>query len=208
MNALLGPIDQDGCVPPAQQTRVAAFLLSAHSAQARQLAAALPAHLHHPWQLELHSQFCRQMEIISLLARSTSWVPDPSLWYRVWQWEMAWLPRPARMTSDVYHSLLVDLAAFGHALHAGIRPATLLPEGVAPADPFVLAMRRIEFESGRLLLAHLIVAPFDRLGDFAADRKKLRAFKEQDLRLQQPSAFEFNAAHRQDERIGRRDTLR
>ncbi len=156
MNALLGPIDQDGCVPPAQQTRVAAFLLSAHCAQARQLAAALPAHLHHPWQLELHSQFCRQMEIISLLARSTSWVPDPSLWYRVWQWEMAWLPRPARMTSDVYHSLLVDLAAFGHALHAGIRPATLLPEGVAPADPFVLAMRRIEFESGRLLQAQIL----------------------------------------------------
>jgi hypothetical protein len=156
VNALLGPIDQDGRIPPAQQTRVAAFLLSAHGAQARQLAAAVPAHLHHPWQLELHSQFCRQMEILSLLTRSTSWVPDPTLLLRVWQWEVAWLPRPGKMAGDAFHSLLVDMAAFGHALHAGIRPAALLPEGVAPADPFVLAMRRIEFESGRLLQAQIL----------------------------------------------------
>ncbi len=156
MNALLGPIDQDGRIPPAQQTRVAAFLLSAHGAQARQLAAALPARLHHPWQLELHSQFCRQMEIISLLMRSTSWVPDPTLPFSFWQWELAWLPRPGKMAGDAYHSLLVDMAAFGHALHAGIRPAALLPESVAPADPFVLAMRRIEFESGRLLQAQIL----------------------------------------------------
>jgi hypothetical protein len=52
--------------------------------------------------------------------------------------------------------LLIDLAAFGHALHSVIRPAALLPEGVAAADPFVLAMRRIEFESGRLLQAQIV----------------------------------------------------
>ena len=69
MNALLGPTDEEGRIPPAQQTRVAAFLLSAHGAQARQLAAAMPTRLHQPWHIELHSQYCREMEIISLLAR-------------------------------------------------------------------------------------------------------------------------------------------
>jgi hypothetical protein len=48
------------------------------------------------------------------------------------------------------------MAALGHAIHAGIRPAALLPEGVAALDPFVLAMRRIEFESGRLLQAQIL----------------------------------------------------
>ena len=33
MNALLGPIDDDGRIPPTQQTRIAAFLMSAHGAQ-------------------------------------------------------------------------------------------------------------------------------------------------------------------------------
>lgn len=156
MNALLGPIDPDGRIPPLQQTRVAAFLLSAHGAQARQLATALPGHLHHPWQLELHSQFCREMEILSLLTRATFWVPDPTLMLHLWQWEAAWMPKPGKMVGDTYHSLLVDMAAFGHALHAGIRPAALLPESVAPMDPFVLALRRIEFESGRLLQAQIL----------------------------------------------------
>ena len=54
------------------------------------------------------------------------------------------------------------------------------------------------------VLAHLLVAPFDRVGDFAANANKLRAFEEQDLRLQQSPAFELDAPHRQNERIRRR----
>jgi hypothetical protein len=51
--------------------------------------------------------------------------------------------------------LLIDLAAFGHAVHAVTRPAALLPEHVAPMDPFALAMRRIELESGRLMQSQI-----------------------------------------------------
>jgi hypothetical protein len=56
MNALLGPVGDDGRIPPAQQTRISAFLMSAHGAQARQLLAAMPTRLQQPWQLELHAQ--------------------------------------------------------------------------------------------------------------------------------------------------------
>jgi hypothetical protein len=156
MNAFLGPPDADGRIPAQQQTRVSAFLISAHAAQARQLAAVLPASLRHAWQIELHSQYCREMEMVSLLTRATTWVPDPQLMYTVWQWETAWLPKPIEGAADRYNGMLVDMAALGHAVHAGIRPAVLLPEGVAPMDPFVLAMRRIEFESGRLLQAQIL----------------------------------------------------
>jgi len=165
MNALLGPLDQEGRIPPQQQTRIAAFLMSAHGAQLRQLAVTLPIHLRQPWHLELHSQYCREMEILSLLTRATSWVPDPALAFMIWQWEAAWLPRPMQGAADHLHGLLVDMAALGHAIHAGIRPAALLPESVAPMDPFVMAMRRIEFESGRLLQAQILFLKGPQLFD-------------------------------------------
>jgi hypothetical protein len=155
MRAFLGPVD-DGRIPALQQTRVSAFLISAHGALTRQFAVALPANLHYGWQVEMHSQYCREMEILSLVARATSWVPDPALALLIWQWEMAWLPRPVANVDDRMLGLLIDLAAFGHALHSVIRPAALLPEGFRDDDPFALAMRRVEFESGRLMQAQIL----------------------------------------------------
>ena len=38
-----------------------------------------------------------------------------------------------------------------------IRPAALLPAEVNAHDPFVMALRRIEFESGRLLQAQIML---------------------------------------------------
>ena len=75
------------------------------------------------------------------------------------------MPRPMQGAADYFHGLLVDMAALGHAIHAGIRPAALLPEGVAAMDPFVLAMRRIEFESGRLLQAQILFLKGPQLVD-------------------------------------------
>ena len=45
MSEFFGPLDSEGRVPPRQQTRVAAFLISAHGALARQFASALPVKL-------------------------------------------------------------------------------------------------------------------------------------------------------------------
>ncbi len=156
MNPFLGPLDRGGRVPALQQTRVSAFLMSTHGAMARRLAVALPAHLYDGGQVDLHAQYCREMEVLSLLARATSWVSDPMLAVLIWRWEAAWLPQPVEGTADRSHGLLIDRAAFGHALHA-VRPAALLSEDVAATDPFVLALRRIELESGRLLQAQILV---------------------------------------------------
>ena len=41
-------------------------------------------------------------------------------------------------------------------MHASIRPAALLPVEANANDPFVMALRRIEFESGRLLQAQIL----------------------------------------------------
>ena len=157
MTSFLGPLDQAGRVPPLQQTRVAAFLISAHGALARRLAFALPGQMKVGWQTELNAQFYREAETVSLLMRATSWRPDPELLLLVPSWEVAWLPKPRTDLADATMAFMIDTAALGHAVHAAIRPAALLPDKASPEDPFVTALRRIEFESGRLMQAQIML---------------------------------------------------
>lgn len=153
MRGFLGPLDSDGHVPPRQQTRVAAFLVSAHGALARQFAFALPPKLESAWQTELNAQFYRETEIVSLLLRATSWVPDLPLVYMATAWETAWAPGPIAGIADRALAQAVHIATLAHAVHASLRPAALLPVDANVQDPFVMALRRIELESGRLLQA-------------------------------------------------------
>ena len=157
MKACFGPLDSEGRVPPRQQTRVSAFLVSAHGALARQFALALPVRFESAWQTELNAQFYREIEIVSLLLRATSWVPDLALGYMAAAWENAWIPRPVGGVEGQFSAPAADLAIRAHAIHAGIRPAALLPLHANAQDPFVMAVRRIEFESSRLLQAQIVL---------------------------------------------------
>jgi hypothetical protein len=156
MSLFLGPLDSIGRVPPRQQTRVAAFLISTHGALARQLAFTLPQQMKAGWQTELNAQFYRESEIVSLLLRTTSWVVDLELLMLTSSWEVAWLPKPIIGPNDRFLASTIDIAALGHAVHAAIRPAALLPDKALAEDPFVMALRRIEFESGRIMQAQII----------------------------------------------------
>jgi len=156
MSEFLGPLDSSGRVPPQQQTRVAAFLISAHGALARRFAFALPQQMKAGWQTELNAQLYREAEIVSLLMRAVSWVFDPELLILAASWEAAWLPKPMTGLNDNVLALTIDLASLGHAVHAAIRPAALLPENAAAGDAFVMALRRIEFESGRTVQAQIL----------------------------------------------------
>jgi hypothetical protein len=71
-------------------------------------------------------------------------------------WETAWLPAPIERIVDRALAGTIHLATLAHAVHAGIRPAALLPVDAKAEDPFVAALRRIEFESGRLLQAQIL----------------------------------------------------
>jgi hypothetical protein len=166
MNQFLGPLDASGRVPPLQQTRVASFLISAHGALARQLAMVLPGQLKAGWQTELNAQLYRETEIVSLLMRATSWVPDFTLPYLALTWEAAWLPKPVTGIADQKLAAAIDVAALGHAVHGAIRPAALLPVEASAEDPFVVALRRIEFESSRLIQAQIYFLKSDDLKPF------------------------------------------
>lgn len=163
MNQFLGPLDSTGRVPPLQQTRVASFLISAHGALARQLAVALPGQLKAGWQTELNAQLHREAEIVSLLLRATSWMPDFTLPYRALAWEAAWLPKAVAGVDDQRLAITIDIAALGHAVHGSIRPAALLPVEASADEPFVVALRRIEFESSRLIQAQIHFLKSDEL---------------------------------------------
>ena len=157
MSVFLGPLDATGRVPSRQQTRVAAFLVSCHGAMARQLAIALALNMNAAWHTELNAQFYRESEIVTLLLRAVSWAPDPELLFLLPSWEAAWLPRPIDGVADRTKGLTIDIAALGHAVHAVIRPAALLPDNAAAQDPFALACRKIELESGRTMQAQILL---------------------------------------------------
>ncbi|QOZ68051.1 hypothetical protein [Bradyrhizobium arachidis] len=176
MSGFLGPLDFDSRIPRRQQTRVATFLISAHGALARQFAFTLPMRLDAAWQTELNAQFYRESEIVSLLMRATSWIPDLALGYMAASWETAWLPAPIDGIADPRLAQAVHLATLAHAVHAGIRPAALLPVEANAQDPFVMALRRIEFESSRLLQAQIL---FLKGEDLAPYRDAVSAALEQ-----------------------------
>ncbi len=156
MSTFLGPLDAAGRVPPRQQTRVAAFLISAHGALARQFALTLPRQFGAGWQTETNAQLYREAETVSLLLRATSWVSDLTLPLLLPSWEMAWLPKPLDGIPDRIQGLTIDITALAHAIHATIRPAALLPADTSAHDPFAMALRRIEFESGLLIQAQIL----------------------------------------------------
>jgi len=166
MSECFGPLDSEGRVPPRQQTRVAAFLISAHGALARQFAFTLPMRFESGWQTELNAQLYRESEIISLLLRATSWVPDLALGYMAASWETVWFPAPTEGIADQTLAMTAGLATLAHAVHAGVRPAALLPVEANANDPFVMALRRIEFESGRLLQAQILFLKGPELSPF------------------------------------------
>jgi hypothetical protein len=177
MSEFFGPLDAQGRVPPRQQTWVAAFLLSAHSALARQYAFALPLKLETAWQTELNAQLYHEIEIASLLLRATSWTPDLTLGFMAASWETAWLPVPIEGIADGQLAFSASFATLAHAVHAAIRPAALLPVDANASDPFTMALRRLEFESGRLLQAQIVflktpgLVPFRKVIISALERR-------------------------------------
>jgi hypothetical protein len=137
-----------------QQTRISAFLISCHSAHARRLAALLPISINEHWQSIVHAHYFHEIEVVSLLARTTNWTIDLQLSYLLWQWEMAWQARSPIAEAGLPH--LVNVAAFGHALHSAVRPALLCQEQ-APKNAFAGALHSIELGSSRYLQDYILL---------------------------------------------------
>jgi hypothetical protein len=107
----------------------------------------------------VHGQYFREMEFATMLGRVTRWSPNPRLYvegtelagplWREW-WQLLAGSVPPWDVRVTYAGL-----ALGHALLARVRLSPVLPDEVDELDPFVVAVRRIEQESGRMIQAQI-----------------------------------------------------
>lgn len=107
----------------------------------------------------VHGQYFRELEFALLLARVTKWAPDPLVYHEarvvtapLWVewWRSCADALPVASPRAAYGAL-----ALGHALLACVRLAPVIPENADPLDPFVVALRRVEQEGGRMIQAQI-----------------------------------------------------
>lgn len=141
------------------QTKIALFAGAAKSVNAAIMGAAeLQPQITAAYPF-VHGQLCRELEFASLLARVTLWSPNPSLYFEgaglaaaLWGewWRIQLPPGPAFDARAAYAAL-----ALGHALLARVRLAPVIGEEASELDPFVVAVRRMEQENGRMIQAQI-----------------------------------------------------
>jgi len=140
---------------PEIQTKIALVLSAAKSGN-------LAFHWHLQWMPNLGlvqqfiiSQSAREMEALALLRRTAQWSFDPRLLPAamgivaplIMAWGQIMLP-PGPLFSPLAAYRGITL---GHAQLARIRLAPIIPDNADPLAPFVVALRRIEQEDGRML---------------------------------------------------------
>ena len=159
MSEFLGPLDSDGRVPPA-------------SADARRRVpdlrpwrAGAAVRVHPPLQLEcrLANRIERTAlpgtEIVSLLMRATSWVPDFALGLSgLRPGRRTWLPTAGRRDRGSTPGIGGRSRGARHmpCMPASVRQPCCRWRSM-PTIPLPWRLRRIEFESGRLLQAQIIL---------------------------------------------------
>ena len=106
-----------------------------------------------------HGQYFRELEFASLLARVTQWAPSPIVYAEaatitmpLWlEWSrVCFEALPVANPRAAYGAI-----ALGHALLARVRLAPVIDEEADALDPFVVAIRRIEQEGGRMIQAQI-----------------------------------------------------
>jgi hypothetical protein len=101
------------------------------------------------------SQAARELEAVTLLGRTTEWASNPALALEanriaaplVVAWTQIMMPPgPMFDPQAIYRGI-----SLGHAQLARIRLAAVIPDEADPLAPYVVALRRIEQENGRML---------------------------------------------------------
>lgn len=137
------------------QTRVSIFVGAAKNINVALMGEAALLPISDVSQAFVHSQVFREVESASLLARVTRWsmrwavyAEATRLTLPLWA-ELArcrGLSGPAMDRRAAFNGL-----ALGHALLARVRVNPIIPQGIDELDPYVVALRRIEADSGRLI---------------------------------------------------------
>jgi hypothetical protein len=149
------------------QTRIATLVGASKGVNAAFLGALAMVPSMSVAQAFIHSQYFREVEFASLFARATRWSSDPAVYAQanlivapLWQalWSLQWPAGPLLDERAHFQAL-----ALGHALLARVRLTPLIPPDADEADAFVVALRRLDQENGRLIQSQIRLikdAPF------------------------------------------------
>lgn len=144
---------------PDAQTRISLFLISIKQANAIVLSRVefLPM-VWEPFSL-MHSQFCREIELIGLLQRVTTWSMNPAVYFNAASSNLRYLGelqfgrfmmKPLGMDTGLYQYL-----ALTHALYAHVRITPLLPLDYPLEHRFPAFLRTLETIHGQQMQAQI-----------------------------------------------------
>jgi hypothetical protein len=141
------------------QTRISSFLIGVKQANAAVLSRVELQPLKWEAYSLLHSQLCREIELIGLLQRVTTWSMNPFVYFAAAASNMRlvgelqlvrFMGPPFAMDAVLYQYL-----ALSHALYANVRFIPLLPLEVPATHPYVAFLYRLETVHGQLLQSQI-----------------------------------------------------
>jgi hypothetical protein len=141
------------------QTRIALFVQAVKSANALILAKIETESIEWwAWRL-LHDQYYKEVELATMLARSTRWTLNPQIYLDATGTTML-LWQKAGIAQHILSPLrpgrgLLEYLGLSHAFLAEIRFCPLFPSSWDYADPFLYAITEIEQENGRQIQAQI-----------------------------------------------------
>jgi hypothetical protein len=150
-----------GCIiiEPDTQTRISLFLISIKQANA----VVLSKVEFQPMAWEsfslLHSQLCREIELIGHLQRVTTWSMNPAVYFKATLSGLKYLGdlqfsrfmvKPFGMDKNLYQYM-----ALTHALYAHLRFTPLLPLDMPLEHPYLDFLRTLETIHGRQMQAQI-----------------------------------------------------
>ena len=138
------------------QTKISLLLTAAKNANALFLGAVEFRPFLGLEQQFLHTQYFQEMESLLLITKVTRWSSDPRLYTDalnftapIWaEWRAISGPFGIGHLNPLnfYQGL-----ALGHAMLSQIRLTPIIPSDADPADPYVIALRRVEQDNARMI---------------------------------------------------------
>ena len=154
-DAVRDVIAQNGFTPE-MQTKISLFLTATKNANALFLGAVEFRPFLGLEQQFLHTQYFQEMESLLLLTKVTRWSSDPRLYTEalnytapLWaEWRAISGPFGIGHLNPLgfYQAL-----ALGHAMLSQVRLTPIIPVDADKADPYVIALRRIEQDNARMI---------------------------------------------------------
>lgn len=141
------------------QTRISSFLIGVKQANAAVLSSVELQPMKWEAYSLLHSQLCREIELIGLLQRVTTWSMNPFVYFTAAASNMKVLGELQlfRFTgpSLAIGTSLYRYLALTHALYANVRFIPLLPVEVPATHPYVAFLYRLETVHGQQLQSQI-----------------------------------------------------